>query len=490
MEDEKKFEFFLPLAALPSSATRPSTHSALEYGPAHMAAPSQSAVPALLQYLPPDAAGEAVPEGPHVQPGHNGYRAWVFVLNNPPDDAPARLPQLGSPLWPGLERFVYQLERGERGTLHIQGYVNFGRTQRSFTWMRHGDRLGPRCHIEPAKGTPEQNYAYCTKLATRVGEPKFGGFDGHGVAVGRGRRGISKRAEIVALIAQRPDITRREIIDAGGLDVLVDRPNILGVTRGLLREDERAGGVVCYLFYGASGCGKSRLAHHLFPGAYRKSSGKWWEHYAGESTVILDDFDAHHADIGDFLRIIDRYALIVECKNGSFPLAANRFVVTSNLLPPAWYPEAGDRLAAVQRRIDFVVTFNADGRSTTTIPGEQFFRGHPSPFDVPPVVSDLPWADLPVATLPNVHFGDWARYDAASTFLPQAGPPAPVGPPAPPPAPLTPDLPPASPTQPLPRLEIYPEPVSDDEFEIDDDWLHPLSYPHTPRVFASDPFAE
>ena len=84
MEDEKKFDFFLPLAVLPSSATRPSTQSALEYGRAHMAAPSQRAVPALLQYLSPDAAGEAVPEGPHVQPGHNGYRAWVFVLNNPP----------------------------------------------------------------------------------------------------------------------------------------------------------------------------------------------------------------------------------------------------------------------------------------------------------------------------------------------------------------------------------------------------------------------
>jgi len=369
-----------------------------------------------LQYLGPDAPH---PEGPppHTRPGHNGFRAWIFVINNPTDDTVQRLPRLEDPLWPGLVKYVYQLEQGANGTPHIQGYVNFGQTQKSFSFLRHASRLG-NAHLEPARGTPQQNYDYCTKLDGRLGEPVFGGFANVGDDDrGRSRR-IPRRAQIVSLIQANPNITRAEIIAQGGLDVLVDKPNIIGLTRSLLRDDERNRGVVCYLFYGPSGSGKSRLARHLFSDCYSKSSGKWWDYYAGESTVIFDDFDAAFLGIGDILRYVDRYSCYVECKNGTLPLAANRFIFTSNLLPSQWFAEAGPRIAAIHRRIDFVTEFLPDNKTTVTTKGDQYWRNQASPFDVPPIVSRLPWADELPLVPPTTHFGNWQLFDPNAPYLP------------------------------------------------------------------------
>lgn len=52
---------------------------------------------------------------------------------------------------------VFQLEMGENGTLHIQGYVEMPKSVRA-------SHFGFQAHWERAKGKPEQCYAYCTKV--------------------------------------------------------------------------------------------------------------------------------------------------------------------------------------------------------------------------------------------------------------------------------------------------------------------------------------
>ena len=58
---------------------------------------------------------------------------------------------------------IFQTEQGAQGTLHVQGYfemlkpVRLNAMRRKFgTW-----------HFEGAKGTLEENQAYCSKLDTR-----------------------------------------------------------------------------------------------------------------------------------------------------------------------------------------------------------------------------------------------------------------------------------------------------------------------------------
>lgn len=99
-------------------------------------------------------------------------RAWCFTLNNPvfsPGDLPLH----------GKERYVvWQLEKGEQGTTHIQGYMEMT-TPTRLACMK--DWL-PSAHFEPRRGTPQQARAYCMKEESRQEGPwergVFGGRQG------------------------------------------------------------------------------------------------------------------------------------------------------------------------------------------------------------------------------------------------------------------------------------------------------------------------
>ena len=70
-----------------------------------------------------------------------------------------------------------------------------------------------------------------------------------------------------------------------------------------------------WVFWGATGTGKSRRAFETWPDAYRKmTNDKWWDGYHGEETVIFDDFKGSSMRLHDFQLIVDRYPVKVETK--------------------------------------------------------------------------------------------------------------------------------------------------------------------------------
>lgn len=83
-------------------------------------------------------------------------RNWCFTLNNYSTDEQLSI----TALYP--EKVCYLLfgrETGEEGTPHLQGYFKATSQVRLSAikkWI-------PRAHFEVAKGTPQQNYEYCTK---------------------------------------------------------------------------------------------------------------------------------------------------------------------------------------------------------------------------------------------------------------------------------------------------------------------------------------
>lgn len=286
----------------------------------------------------------------------SGNRAWCFTLNNPTEEDTRIIQDVQTNLWPFLRLFVCQLETGANGTPHYQGYAQFT-VQRSLNVVKS---LIPRAHFEVAKGTPQQNRNYCTKPDGRLAEPILVGEWGE-LRDGSGTGNTLKRSDVVNLIQQDPFISETEIINKGGLETLVFSTNVLGIARGYLMANHRSHGITCHLYYGDTGTGKSRLAFDLYPDAYRKASGPWWDGYSGQPVVILDDYDDQFLPIGDLLRAIDRYPMQVAVKGNFVRLVATTFIITSNLLPREWYPNAPpNRLAAVHRRIAKVIAFTSD----------------------------------------------------------------------------------------------------------------------------------
>lgn len=83
-------------------------------------------------------------------------RAWTFTINNYTDDDMGRVGHLGTDY---AEYLIVGFEIGKESTPHMQGYVYF-KNARTLESMK---KYLPRAHLEEAKGSPQQNYDYCSK---------------------------------------------------------------------------------------------------------------------------------------------------------------------------------------------------------------------------------------------------------------------------------------------------------------------------------------
>lgn len=84
-------------------------------------------------------------------------RRWCFTLNNYTDEDCETITKFCQ--FKG-EYSIVGKELGENNTPHLQGYF---RTTRAFTLNGLKKALGPRVHFEPARGTEEENFIYCSK---------------------------------------------------------------------------------------------------------------------------------------------------------------------------------------------------------------------------------------------------------------------------------------------------------------------------------------
>ena len=88
-----------------------------------------------------------------LHPNQQGYR-WVFTINNF-TDADIKAVEEAT-----VNFLVFGKEHLDKGTPHLQGYVEFPCKKRRSTVCKV---LGGRAHCELANGTAGENIEYCTK---------------------------------------------------------------------------------------------------------------------------------------------------------------------------------------------------------------------------------------------------------------------------------------------------------------------------------------
>lgn len=261
---------------------------------------------------------------------------WCFTINNPVTECAG---------WVSVD-MTYLLcgkEVGENGTPHIQGYVQM-KQRKTLNQMR---QYFPRAHLEVARGTPSQNIEYCSKQQS---------FHEHGNVLDAKKNKRGRRADW--------DSLKHDIDQGKGVEHVRNHHYQLFMRyRAAIIADIAAHSPVrtskteVYIYWGATGVGKSRKVAEDHPGAYWKTKGDWWDGYDGHSVVVIDEFYGW-LPYDFMLRLCDRYPLQVPIKGGFVNFVATQIYITSNKPWNEWYPKIPD-LSAFERRITRVTHFDS-----------------------------------------------------------------------------------------------------------------------------------
>lgn len=226
-------------------------------------------------------------------------------------------------------------EIGSEGTPHLQCYIYFT-NPRSWNAVQ---KMMPRCHIEPTKGTPKEASDYCKK---------DGDFIEKGTCPQQG-----KRTDV--------EVVREELAMGNGIRGVVRRATNLQqikIAESILKYEEpkRTWKPEVFWYWGLTGTGKSRQAHIDFEGTdfYRKTAntGKWWEGYDAHENVLIDDLDANNFPYKNLLDLLDRYECRIECKNGTRQFLAKKIIITASICAQEMFYHEHQNGAELLRRID------------------------------------------------------------------------------------------------------------------------------------------
>lgn len=277
------------------------------------------------------------------------YSHWCFTLNRPDGNLDVDLDHCAQ--HGRLKYAIWQLECGEGGTLHYQGYLELPRNQR-LSYVR---KIIPGAHFEPRFGTREQARDYARKDDTRIEGP-------YEVGVWEDSQ-QGKRNDILAL---------KEAIKSGSSNLeLFERfpREFLSYQRGIsaargLYETKRSWITELIVLLGDPGTGKSTYVRDHAESLYVKQASKWWDRYDGEEDVLLDDFYGW-LPFHELLRLADCLPHMVEAKGAQVQFLAKRLWITSNKPIVEWYKGEHFVWQALFRRVTKLMVFKRIGEIHT-----------------------------------------------------------------------------------------------------------------------------
>jgi len=262
------------------------------------------------------------------------YRNFTITVNNPTEEDVTLLDTVP------CKYIVYGNEVGESGTPHKQGTIIFKSPKTLSAAIKS---LPRRAHVEVCKHL-FKSIEYCKKDGDVIerGEPPKTKED-------QGNMEKERWANFISLAEQ----DRLEEIDPKDRVKHYRAAEYFrseGAKKRRLEDTEER----MEWYYGPSGTGKSRKARSENPAAYLKMCNKWWDGYADEDCVIIEDFDKKHDVLAHHMKIWgDRYDFLAEHKGGAKRIRPKKIIVTSNYHPKDIWTQVSD-LEPILRRFKCV----------------------------------------------------------------------------------------------------------------------------------------
>lgn len=238
--------------------------------------------------------------------------------------------------------------------IHYQCYFYFNSAVRFATLKA---RLPRGTHLQQARGTPYQNFLYCSKeyIVREIGERP--------VRMERRRR-MEEQSSLLKKFYSN-EITLEEFVERDNVFVMRNFNKIMSLKAMLIPD--RTEQTELYLIIGEPGVGKTTFACSLSKNYFMKTQNteKWWDGYEQQEVVILDQFYGWLSP-PELFHLADSKRHLVQIKGGFTKFNSKALVITSNKLPEFWWEEdvvAKYDMAAFNRRVTLTWIWNKTNES-------------------------------------------------------------------------------------------------------------------------------
>lgn len=243
-----------------------------------------------------------------------------------------------------MDYLVWELETGQQGTPHIQGYVRYKDRKR----LSQVTQDFPLSHVETSKGSELQNRNYCLKDFLLRPETEHGEYGTYDPGRRQGRRTDLDEAVVTlqtrGLHAVAQEHPQAFVKYSVGLQKLHME---LTPTPPLTRT------IQVQILWGEPGVGKTWRVRHRYPDAFLVRPGRdYWGSYKTQEVIIFDEFNDSKWDIEQMNEWCAGYSVELDCRYYNKWAWWTKVFIISNLPPGNWWQYHEEvRKRAFQRRI-------------------------------------------------------------------------------------------------------------------------------------------
>lgn len=261
-----------------------------------------------------------------------------------------------------LVYLCYQQERTKENKTHWQGYVYF---KYPILMETVKTRLGSnKIHVEPSRGTPEENRKYCSKSESSI----KGTFKEFGELPKQGKRNDLKKAvksmykmDYSEYLFKNADVASKYLKWVNECYKYINKP-----TEWVEKK--------CVIIHGPSGCGKSMSIYEAFgfENIFEKDwQTKWWDGYEQEPVVLWDEVTLCRLNLETFKKLTDGYPFRAEVKGSQIiPMFKLLVLITNDSKEEV---EVFMSMPGIKRRINKVIEIE-ETEDTYKINGKNLAR--------------------------------------------------------------------------------------------------------------------